>query len=95
MILTEKDYYEFSSQMGGKGCVELERGGEILTFDYEITTDGYDEDDYYNGTGAHITTDVVCNITNISCVDESGKDVQCDFDENKLSSLVEQELLTI
>ena len=95
MKLTENDYYNLASQMNDKGCIELERDGELLTFDYNIESSGYDEDDYYNGTGAHITTDVVVRITEVACVNEDGESVECDFDANYLEKIVEQSLLTL
>lgn len=98
MILEKKDYYEIAALMNREGGeVEYEKEKETLYFDYDVDVDGYVEDDYYcgygNGTGAWVTTDVTVKIANIECCNSDGKDVDCNFDENKMANIYEHELM--
>lgn len=53
MTLTTNDYYEIASQIeDGSNSIEFEKDGETLFIECTLESDGYVEDDYYNGTGA-------------------------------------------
>lgn len=98
MKLTEKDYDKMYSKMNPEGgYVEYEKDGETLCFDYDVETEGYDEDDYHcgygNGTGAFVITSADVNIHDVDCYNEEGDDVDCDFDESKLEDRLEYDLV--
>ena len=98
MKFTKSDYYEIVALMNHEGgFVEYEKDGETLCFDYDVDVEGYTEDDfncgYGNGTGAFIPTDATVSITNAVCCNSNGEEVNCDFDENKMIKMYEQELM--
>ena len=68
----------------GEGCIDIERSGELLVFDYNLIVDGYNERE----TNAIIVTDVELYIENICCVNEFGDEVPSNFDENRLVDMV-------
>ena len=85
MILTEKDYIEMASRITeGEGCIDIERHGELLVFDYNLIVESYNERE----TNAIIVTDVELYIENICCVNEFGDDIPHNFDENRLIDMV-------
>lgn len=85
MKLTSKDYIEIAEQIeAGTGYVEYEKDNETISFEYEYETEGYVEDDYYNGTGAFIETSRELYVTNIESWDEEGDETENDFDQDKL-----------
>lgn len=89
MTLTENDYYSISEQITeGSGSVEYSKNGETLYFDYTLTTDGYTEDDYFNGTGAFIETDKTLNVQNVESYDNDGEETANDFKESNLYDLI-------
>jgi hypothetical protein len=92
MILTEKDYILLEDEILSKrdGCADIDREDEIFSFDYEVKTSFYIERE----TDGYITTDAVCYITNISCVNENGEQVYHNFDASKLARSVEQSLVS-
>ena len=98
MILTNSDYYEMLSSMkSGGGCLEFEKDGELLTFDYDVEVEGYTEDDaqcgYGNGTGAYIVTGADVTISNVYCSNEDNE-TDNNFNENLLCKMFEDELLS-
>lgn len=40
---------------------------DIIQVCYSVEVDGYREDDYYDGTGAYVTTSVDVNISDVKC----------------------------
>ncbi len=85
MILTEKDYIEMASRITeSEGCIDIERNGELLVFDYSLVVESYNERE----TNAIIITDVALYIENICCVNELGDEVPSNFDENRLVDMV-------
>ena len=85
MILTEKDYIEMASRITeGEGCIDIERNGELLVFDYSLVVESYNERE----TNAIIITDVALYIENICCVNELDDEVPSNFDENRLVDMV-------
>lgn len=74
---------------------EIEVGGLLVTVRGHYWTDGYCEDDYYNGTGAWVGTDASVSIDEIEAYDINDEDcneVALDIDENLVCSAVEEEL---
>lgn len=89
MKLTAEDYCKIAELIEeGESLVEYEKDGETLSFVYELCVDGYTEDDYYNGTGAFIATDVELFISNVECWDADGETVEVLFDEDEVSKEV-------
>ena len=63
MNLTISDYKSITNQVQeGIGCVEFEKDGEILTFDYELELDGYYEEET-DGFNAMSTMLYIDNVT--------------------------------
>ena len=85
MKLTEDDYEALASQIEeGEDYAILDKDGEELEVHYQCEEDAYQEDDYYNGTGAWVVTAINVRILNVSCTNEDGDEVDNDFDEWKL-----------
>ena len=88
MILTENDYQELAEQIHEGGEVACIEGDEYLEVFYDYEEESYQENDfnlgYGNGTGAWVTTAVYLYVNRWLCLDEDGKEVDCDFDECKL-----------
>jgi len=91
MKLTTSDYWSIAEQIEvGTGTIEFEKDGETLTFDYEAEEEGYREDDYFNGTGAWVTTYRSLSISNVQSFDEEGEDTENDFSETTLDTIYRQ-----
>lgn len=85
MKLTEDDYEALASQIEeGEDYAILDKDGEELEVHYQCEEDAYQEDDYYNGTGAWVVTAINVRILNVSCTNEDGEQVDVDLDECKL-----------
>lgn len=82
MTLTKQDYQNTYNLMGlepGKGYVEYEKEGETLCIYYDYEEEGYVEDDYYNGTGAYVTTYQNLCIEKVESWNEDGDETENDF----------------
>lgn len=89
MELNDKDYMAIANKISeGANYVEYTKGNETLALEYELSIEGYVEDDYFNGTGAFIRTSAALAITSVESWSDEGEDVPNDFDEDKLASLV-------
>lgn len=89
MILTDEDYEVLASQVEeGEDYAILDKDNEELEIHYECEEDAYQEDDYYNGTGAWVVTAINVRVLNVSCVNEDGEQVDTNFDEWKLEKEV-------
>lgn len=96
MKLTDKDYEAMAELMeDGDSCIEYKKNGETLYIDYNIDTDGYTEDDYFDGTGAYVCTYANCRINEYTCEDADGETVACNLDENKLKTICEDYILAL
>lgn len=96
MTLTKNDYYEIAALMNdGGGSVEYEKEGETLYFEYSLDVDGYEENGYYDGTGAYIVRDAACTIDGVECYGEDGERTECNLDEALLEKIVEKDLITV
>ena len=96
MTLTKNDYYEIAALMNdGGGSAEYEKEGETLYFEYSLDVDGYEENGYYDGTGAYIVRDAACIIENVECYGEDGERTECNLDEALLEKMVEKDLITV
>lgn len=72
--------------------IEYEKGNETLFLTVQVRTDGYEEDDYLNGTGAFVATDTDVDIDNVVSCNEDG-DTDNDFDAEKLKEMIYEEIL--
>lgn len=89
MILTDEDYEVLASQIEeGEGYAILDKDGVELEIHYKCEEDAYQEDDYYNGTGAWVVTAINMRVLNVSCVNEDGEQVDTDFDDWELEKEV-------
>lgn len=85
MKLTEKDYENIAEQVEeGSHFLEYEKGGEMLFVQYELTIDGYEENDYFNGTGAFIETDRYLHICTSKVYDRNGGEKDFPLDKKQI-----------
>lgn len=87
MKLTKNDYQSIIEQIDflydGEQTVEIEKDGETLEVTVTYHEDGYFEDDYYNGTGAFVSTMQELVVKSVVSFNEDG-DTENDFDEDTL-----------
>lgn len=82
MTLTTNDYYEIANQIeDGSNSIEFEKDGEILFIECTLESDGYVEDDYYNGTGAYVETYRALYVESVESYNEDGEQTANNFDE--------------
>lgn len=101
MKLTEDDYMALANDAAdyanaGVVTVSIDIGADNFCVSCETETEGYCEDDYFNGTGGWITEDAYCRVTDYGqsvCVDED-TEVAVDFDINKFERMVEKILIS-
>lgn len=80
---------------GGEGnfSVEVEDENGVLVYaDGGFETDGYREDDYFNGTGAWVTTYARVWIDTVEAYDEDGNPVEIDCDFSEIERSIERDL---
>lgn len=88
MTLTTNDYYEIASQIeDGSNSIEFEKDGETLFIECTLESDGYVEDDYYNGTGAYVETFRALNVESVESYNEDGEQTANNFDEATLQEV--------
>ena len=76
----------------GTFSVEVEANNTLVVVDGSFEIDGYSEDDYFNGTGAWVTTYVSVCIDNIETYDEDGNEVEVTCDLTEIERYAENEL---
>lgn len=65
-----------NSNLKGDYCrLTINVDGVDIDVDYELSVDGYFEDDYTNGTGAWICTNADCKINTIKLSDNENIDI--------------------
>ena len=74
----------------GTFSVEIEANNTLIVVDGSFEIDGYCEDDYFNGTGAWVTTYVSVYIDGIEAYDEDGNEVDVDCDLTEIERSVER-----
>lgn len=79
---------------GGNGAfsIEVEVNGTTVYADGNFEIDGYQEDDYFNGTGAWVTTYVAVSVESVEAYDEDGEAVEIDCSLNEIERYVEADL---
>ena len=76
----------------GTFSVEVEVNDTLLVVDGSFEIDGYCEDDYFNGTGAWVTTNVFVCIHNVEAYDEDGNEIEADCSLTEIERYAECEL---
>ena len=79
-------------EINGNFSVEVEADDTLIMVDGSFEIDGYREDDYFNGTGAYIVTDVHVNIDNVAAYNEDGDEIEIDCDTLAIEKEVEKRL---
>lgn len=62
------------------GCVEAEYGNIYISCHFSIQSEGYYEDDYFNGTGAFVETYYYFCIDDITAYDENDNEISVDIE---------------
>lgn len=89
-IISECDYSTADNEPFCTG--EIEVNNLLVTVRGRYWTDGYCEDDYYNGTGAWVATDASVAIDEVEAYDMDGEEAALDIDESLVCCEVEKEL---
>lgn len=69
---------------------EVEVNNTLVVVDGSFEIDGYQEDDYFNGTGAWVTTYVSVCIDSVEAYDEDGNEIDVDCDLTEIERSVER-----
>lgn len=89
MKLNSNDYIAISEKISeGSNYVEYTKGDETIVIECNLEVDGYEENDYYNGTGAFVETSRVLDIENVESWNEEGDETENDFNEDELNRWV-------
>ena len=76
----------------GTFSVEVEVNNALVVVDGSFEIDGYSEDDYFNGTGAWVTTSAYVNIDSVEAYDEDGNEVEVICNLAEIERYAENEL---
>lgn len=76
----------------GTFSVEIEVNNTLVVVDGSFEIDGYPEDDYFNGTGAWVTTYVSVYIDSVEVYDEDGNEVEVICNLTEIKRYAENEL---
>lgn len=82
--------YNAIDSNNGTFSVEVEVSNTLIVVNGSFEIDGYCEDDYFNGTGAWVTTYVSVYIDGIEAYDEDGNEVDVDCDLTEIERSVER-----
>lgn len=85
MTLTKQDYSNIARCVSlGHGTIEYNKGIETLSVYYCYFETGYREDDYLNGTGAFVVTNIYLSADAESYDNENEMDTENNFNEKDL-----------
>ena len=73
----------------GNFSIEVEINDTIIEVSGWYEVDGYCEDDYFNGTGAWVTTNASVCITDLQVYDVNGNETESNIDTNKIERYLE------
>ena len=76
----------------GTFSVEVEVNNTLVVVDGSFEINGYCEDDYFNGTGAWVTTYVSVCIDSVEAYDEDGNKVEVICNLTEIERYAENEL---
>lgn len=85
--------YNAIDSNNGTFSVEVEVNNTLVVVDGSFEIDGYCEDDYFNGTGAWVTTYVSVCIDSVEAYDEDGNEIDVDCDLAEIERYAENELV--
>lgn len=85
--------YNAIDSNNGTFSVEVEVNNTLVVVDGSFEIDGYCEDDYFNGTGAWVTTYVSVCIDSVEAYDEDGNEVEVTCDLTEIERYAENELV--
>lgn len=85
MTLTDDDYRSLAAQCAIEESGRIDRDGETFYVSMDVDVEYEVEDDYFNGTGAHIPVCAECRVKNFDCDTADGS--EADFDEHKLEEM--------
>lgn len=83
---------ESIEESNGTFSVEVEVNDTLVIVDGSFEIDGYREDDYFNGTGAWVTTYVSVSVSSVEAYDEDGEAVEVACDLSEIERYAENEL---
>ena len=84
---------ECDSSYGTISIEENDDNGNTLIVSGRYEIEKYQEDDYFNGTGAWITTDAEIEISELDYYDEDGEPIELDINVYELERKVRNELI--
>lgn len=84
--------YNAIDSNNGTFSVEVEVNNALVVVDGSFEIDGYSEDDYFNGTGAWVTTYVSVCIDSVEAYDEDGNEVEVICNLTEIERYAENEL---
>ena len=84
---------ECDSSYGTISIEENDDNGNTLIVSGRYEIERYQEDDYFNGTGAWITTDAEIEISELDYYDEDGEPIELDINVYELERKVRNELI--
>lgn len=85
MTLTDDDYRELAAQCAVQDFGRIDRDGDTVYVRMDVDVEYEVEDDYFNGTGAHIPVCAECRVKDFDCETADGSDV--DFDPYRLEEI--------
>lgn len=84
--------YNAIDSNNGTFSVEVEVNNTLIVVDGSFEIDGYPEDDYFNGTGAWVTTYVSVCIDSVEAYDEDGNEAEVICNLTEIERYAENEL---
>lgn len=84
--------YNAIDSNNGTFSIEVEVNNTLVVVDGSFEIDGYCEDDYFNGTGAWVTTYVSVCIDSVEAYDEDGNEVEVICNLTEIERYAENEL---
>lgn len=84
---------ECDSSYGTISIEENDDNGNTLIVSGRYEIERYQEDDYFNGTGAWVTTDAEIEISELDYYDEDGEPIEFDINVYELERKVRNELI--
>ena len=85
MTLTDDDYRSLAAQCAVQDFGRIDRDGETVYVRMDVDVEYEVEDDYFNGTGAHIPVCAECRVKYFDFDTADGSDV--DFDPDRLEEI--------
>lgn len=78
--LEQKDYDRIAEIVAENPCEPYILYEDLIAVHYEVGGTGYRDDNYFDGTGAYVTTSIDLNLKEVVC---DGIDVRYNYDKLK------------